>query len=102
MLMVAGYYCVFTPLSTLWGTALTNAGWNEYIVLFGTMLINLTSEFLFWRLVVYTRTASTQTRARSRKHAQEEDADMQEEQLMSEKKRTKTQRAILHAAKGAV
>ena len=64
MLMVAGYYCVFTPLSTLWGTALTNAGWNAYIVLFGTMLINLTTEFLFWRLVVYKDSINTNARAR--------------------------------------
>jgi GtrA-like protein. len=51
--LVALYYCVFTPASTLWGNALTNAGWNDYIVLFGTMLVNLTTEFLYWRLVVY-------------------------------------------------
>lgn len=53
MLKVAAYYCVFTPLSTWWGDALTGAGWNEYIVLFGTMVINLVTEFLFCRLVVY-------------------------------------------------
>ncbi len=64
MLMVAGYYCVFTPLSTLWGTALTNEGWNAYIVLFGTMLINLTTEFLFWRLVVYRDSINTNARAK--------------------------------------
>ena len=38
MLKVAAFYLVFTPLSTWWGTALTNAGWNEYLVLFGTWL----------------------------------------------------------------
>lgn len=53
MLKVFGYYCVFTPLSTWWGDALTNAGWNEYIVLFGTMIINLVTEYLFCTLVVY-------------------------------------------------
>ena len=41
MLLVALYYCVFTPASTLWGNALTNLGWNAYIVLFGTMLVLL-------------------------------------------------------------
>ncbi len=76
MLMVAGYYCVFTPLSTLWGTALTNAGWNDYIVLFGTMLINLTTEFLFWRLVVYKDSINTNARAR-RKDGEEQ---LQEEE----------------------
>ena len=66
MLLVAGYYCVFTPLSTLWGNALTNAGWNDYIVLFGTMLINLTTEFLFWRLVVYRGSINTNERAKKK------------------------------------
>lgn len=76
MLMVAGYYCVFTPLSTLWGNALTNAGWNDYIVLFGTMLINLTTEFLFWRLVVYKDSINTNARAQ-RKQGQDQ---LQEEE----------------------
>ncbi len=66
MLKVALYYCVFTPASTWWGTALTNAGWNEYIVLFGTMLINLTTEFLFCRFVVYRGSIDTNARAKRR------------------------------------
>ena len=66
MLLVLGYYCVFTPASTLWGNALTNAGWNDYIVLFGTMLINLTTEFLFWRLVVYRGSINTNERAKKK------------------------------------
>ena len=53
MLKVFGFYCVFTPLSIWWGNALTDAGWNEYLVLAFTMLINLTTEFLFTRFVVY-------------------------------------------------
>ncbi|MEN6338531.1 MAG: GtrA family protein [Clostridiaceae bacterium] len=63
MLLVAAYYAVFSPLSTLWGTALTNIGWNEYIVLIGTMLINLTTEFLYWRLVIYRNSINTNARA---------------------------------------
>lgn len=70
MTLVALYYCVFTPLSTLWGTALTNAGWNDYLVLGGTMLVNLTTEFLFWRLVVYR--GSIDTNARAKRNQQEE------------------------------
>lgn len=70
MLLVALYYCVFTPASTLWGNALTNLGWNEYIVLFGTMLVNLTTEFLYWRLVVYRGTIDSNARAQ-RRHARE-------------------------------
>lgn len=53
MLKVAGYYAIFTPLSTWWGYTLTNIGWNEYTVLIGTMLVNFVSEFLFARFVVF-------------------------------------------------
>jgi putative flippase GtrA len=53
MLKVFGYYCVFTPLSIWWGDALVSIGWNEYIVLAGTMVINFVTEFLFTRFVVY-------------------------------------------------
>jgi len=53
MTQVIAYYLVFTPLSTWWGEALTRAGWNEYVVLFGTMVVNLVTEFSFYRFVVY-------------------------------------------------
>ena len=80
MTLVALYYCVFTPLSTLWGTALTNAGWNDYIVLFGTMLINLTTEFLFWRLVVYRGSIDTNERAKRKRAEAEAAAQIEEEE----------------------
>ncbi len=63
MLKVAAFYLVFTPLSTWWGTALTNAGWNEYLVLFGTMAVNLTTEFLYDRFFVFRGTMNTNKRA---------------------------------------
>ena len=53
MSLVFLYYIVFTPLSTWWGEALTRAGWNEYIVLFGTMVINLVTEFSVYRFIVF-------------------------------------------------
>ena len=59
MAKVAAFYCVFTPLSTWWGSALTGAGFNEYIVLFGTMAVNLTSEFLYDRFFVFRGTMNT-------------------------------------------
>lgn len=59
MLKVFGFYCVFTPLSIWWGNALTDAGWNEYLVLAFTMVINLTTEFLFTRFVVYGNSINT-------------------------------------------
>lgn len=59
MLLVLAYYCVFTPLSILWGNALTNAGWNEYIVLGLTMIINMATEYLWTRFVVYRNDINT-------------------------------------------
>lgn len=53
MLEVFGYYLVFTPLTTLGGNALTGAGWNEYIVLAITMILNFVTEYLFCKFVVY-------------------------------------------------
>jgi len=64
MLKVGLFYCVFTPLSTWWGNALTALGWNEYLVLGGTMVINFVTEFLFCRLVVYRGQLDNNTIAR--------------------------------------
>lgn len=64
MTQVLLYYAVFTPLSTLWGDALTGIGWNEYIVLGGTMLINFVTEFLFQSLVVFRKTMNTNSLAK--------------------------------------
>ena len=54
MAKVFAYYCVFTPLSTIGGDYLTDkCGWNEYLVLAITMILNFITEFLFCRFVVY-------------------------------------------------
>lgn len=53
MIKVLMYYAVFTPLSTWWGDVLTAIGWNDYIVLAGTMIINFVTEFLYCRFFVY-------------------------------------------------
>ena len=54
MLKVLGYYLVFTPLSTLLGSYLADTlMWNEYIVTIINMLLNLSTEYLFQRYVVY-------------------------------------------------
>ncbi len=54
MAKVFAFYCVFTPLSTLWVKYLTKTcGWNEVLVQGGTMLINFVTEYLFTRFVVY-------------------------------------------------
>ncbi len=59
MTKIAIYYLIFTPLSTWWGDALTTIGWNEYLVLFITMVSNLISEFLVTKYVVYHNQINT-------------------------------------------
>ncbi len=63
MLKVAGFYLVFTPLSTWWTAALTEPSYgimlNEYLVLVGTMLVNFVLEYLFQRFFVFGKTLDT-------------------------------------------
>ena len=61
MLKVAGFYVVFTPLSTWWTAVLTgaNVGWNEYLVLAITMIVNFVTEYLFDRFCVFGKTLDT-------------------------------------------
>lgn len=67
MLKVAAYYLVFTPLSTWGGDWLTGIGWNEYVVLAISMLLNFTTEFLYDRFVVFGGSIDT---AVSKKHGE--------------------------------
>ena len=59
MFKVACYYIVFTPLSTWWGDALEQIGWNEYIILGGTMIINFVTEFIYTKFFVYHNNINT-------------------------------------------
>ena len=61
MMKVAAFYLVFTPLSTWWTAVLTGAkvGWNEYMVLIVTMLINFATEYLYDRFVVFGKSIDT-------------------------------------------
>lgn len=60
MLLVLAYYCVFTPATTLLGNWLAeDLGWNEYLVTGINMLLNVTTEFLFQKYVVYRNQIDT-------------------------------------------
>lgn len=61
MLKVAAFYLVFTPISTWWTAVLTGAkiGWNEYLVLIMTMLINFVTEYLYDRFFVFGKSIDT-------------------------------------------
>jgi putative flippase GtrA len=54
MLKIIGYYCLFTPTTTILGNYLVESlGWNDYLVTALNMLLNLSTEYLFQRFVVY-------------------------------------------------
>lgn len=59
MILVALFYVVFTPASTLFMDWATNAGWNEYLVEGLNMLANFVLEYLFTRFVVYRNSCDT-------------------------------------------
>lgn len=60
MAKVAAYYAVFTPLSTLLGNFLAETLlWNEYLVTGLNMILNLTTEYLYDRLVVFRSSIDT-------------------------------------------
>ena len=61
MLLVALFYCVFTPTSTWAEKTLVGLGWNEYLVTAINMVLNFVTEFLFQRFVVYRNDVDSST-----------------------------------------
>ncbi len=59
MILVALFYVVFTPVSTLFMAWATDKGWNEYLVEGLNMLANFVLEYLFTRFVVYRNSCDT-------------------------------------------
>lgn len=60
MLKVLGFYCVFTPASTILGNYLAETlQWNEYLVTLLIMLANFVLEFLFDRFFVFRKSIDT-------------------------------------------
>ena len=73
MLKVAGYYAVFTPLSTMLEHYLTmTLGWNEYLVTFINMFINLVTEFLFQRFFVFGKSIDSAVKPKEEEQAEAE------------------------------
>ena len=64
MMKVALFYLIFTPLSTWWTAVLTGEGigWNEYVVLIGTMLVNFVTEYIYDRFIVFGKSIDTAVR----------------------------------------
>lgn len=60
MLLVFAYYCVFTPVTTVLGNYLAETlHWNEYLVTLINMALNLSTEYLFDRFVVFRGSIDT-------------------------------------------
>ena len=74
MLLVALFYCVFTPLSTILGNYLAeDLHWNEYLVTGVNMALNLTTEYLYDAFVVFRGSIDTNERAQKQRQKNEED-----------------------------
>ena len=67
MALVALFYCVFTPASTLLGSYLADTLlWNEYLVTILNMVLNFVLEYLYDRFVVFRGTLDTNRLAQKR------------------------------------
>ena len=67
MLQVALFYAVFTPLSTLLEHVLTEKlGWNEYLATAINMALNLVTEYLYDRCVVFRDSIDTNELAKKK------------------------------------
>ena len=76
MLKVAGYYAVFTPLSTLLGNWLTkDLCWNEFLATGLNMLLNFVTEYLFDRFFVFGKSIDTNARAKKEEEAEKAKAE---------------------------
>ena len=64
MAKVAVFYVIFTPLSTIGGNYLVESlGWNDFLVMILTMLLNFVTEYLYDRFFVFGKTIDTNARA---------------------------------------
>lgn len=66
MLLVALFYCVFTPVSTWAEKTLVGLGWNEYLVTLINMGCNFVTEFLYDKFVVFRNDTDTNSIAMKR------------------------------------
>lgn len=60
MMKVALFYAVFTPVTTIGGNFLVESlHWNEYLVTGINMIINLSTEYLYDRFIVFRDSLDT-------------------------------------------
>ena len=66
MVLVALFYCVFTPVSTWVEKTLVGLGWNEYVVTLINMVCNFVTEFLYDKFVVFRNDTDTNAIAKKK------------------------------------
>lgn len=72
MLLVALFYCVFTPLTGWLEHFYTmTLGWNEYVATILNMALNFVTEFLYDRFVVFRDSIDTNDVAQKQKMKEE-------------------------------
>ena len=60
MALVALFYTVFTPVTTLLGNYLADTRmWNDYLVTGINMVLNLSLEYLYDRFIVFGKSIDT-------------------------------------------
>ena len=71
MLKVAAYYAVFTPVTTVLGNWLEGTcGWNGMLVTVMNMLLNVVTEYLYDRFVVFGKSIDTNSRAQAQSRSE--------------------------------
>lgn len=72
MAKILAFYCVFTPVTTILGNYLTESlHWNEYIVTGINMGLNISTEYLYDRFVVFRKTLDTNNLAQRQREKED-------------------------------
>lgn len=72
MAKVLAFYCVFTPVTTILGNYLAESlHWNEYIVTGINMGLNISTEYLYDRFVVFRKTLDTNNLAQRQREKED-------------------------------
>ena len=72
MSKILAFYCVFTPVTTILGNYLAESlHWNEYIVMGINMGLNISTEYLYDRFVVFRKTLDTNNLAQRQREKED-------------------------------
>lgn len=72
MAKILAFYCVFTPVTTILGNYLAESlHWNDYIVTGINMGLNISTEYLYDRFVVFRKTLDTNNLAQRQREKED-------------------------------